>query len=166
MTVERSRRWDDVPGQLRSRGLRWTPQRRVLLQVLSGIDGHVTGAELVDGCRSIDPSTTPSTVYRTLDVLEELGIVSHSHGRAGRQEFHVNPARDHGHLACSSCGRSWELGATEAAALVADLRSRRGFEVELDHLTVEGRCADCSRAARAGATGRPARQEGRATPSD
>lgn len=108
------------------------------------MDGHVTGAELVDGCRSIDPSTTPSTVYRTLDVLEELGIIRHSHGRAGRQEFHVNPQRDHGHLACASCGGSWELGPEEVGPLVAELRRRRGFEVELDHLTIEGRCADCA----------------------
>lgn len=154
MTADRARRWADVPRQLRSRGLRWTPQRRVLLEVLSGIDGHVTAAELVDGCRSIDPSTTPSTVYRTLDVLEDLGIVSHSHGRAGRQEFHVNPQRDHGHLACAACGGTWELGPDEVGPLVDELRTRRGFEVELDHLTVEGRCADCARDAAPTVAGR------------
>jgi Fur family ferric uptake transcriptional regulator len=132
-----------VPGQLRSRGLRWTSQRRVLIDVLAGVEGHVTGAELVDGCRAIDPATTPSTVYRTLDVLEELGIVSHSHGPGGRQEFHVNRAVDHGHLLCPSCGRTWELGAEEVRQLVEGLRRGRGFEVDLDHLTVEGRCAAC-----------------------
>src|SRR3972149_3535742 len=46
-------------------------------------DGHVTGAELVERCRAVDPATTPSTVYRTLDVLEELGIVRHAHGADG-----------------------------------------------------------------------------------
>jgi len=137
------RRWAAVPGQLRARGLRWTNQRRVLIDVLARVDGHVTGAELVDGCRAIDPATTPSTVYRTLDVLEELGIVSHSHGPGGRQEFHVNRVEDHGHLLCSSCGRTWELGAGEVKPLVEALRRSRGFEVDLDHLTVEGRCASC-----------------------
>lgn len=136
-------RWADVPARLRARGLRWTPQRKVLLQVLAGVDGHVTGADLVDGCRAIDPATTPSTVYRTLDVLEELGIVSHSHGREGRQEFHVNPAIDHGHLVCSRCGRSWELAPGEIRPFVDGLRTRRGFEVEVDHLTIEGTCATC-----------------------
>jgi Fur family ferric uptake transcriptional regulator len=139
-------RWADVPGRLRARGLRWTPQRRVVLEVLAGVDGHVTGADLVDGCRAIDPATTPSTVYRTLDVLEELGIVSHSHGREGRQEFHVNPAADHGHLVCSSCGRSWELAAAEVRPLADGLRHSRGFAVDVDHLTVEGRCATCREA--------------------
>jgi Fur family ferric uptake transcriptional regulator len=130
---------------MRARGLRWTRQRRVLLEVLARVDGHVTGAELVDGCRAIDPATTPSTVYRTLDVLEELGFVSHSHGRGGRQEFHVNRAADHGHLLCTSCGRSWELAPAEVEPLVDRLATDRGFDVDVDHLTVEGRCADCRR---------------------
>jgi Fur family transcriptional regulator, ferric uptake regulator len=115
----------------------------VLIDVLASVEGHVTGAELVDGCRAIDPATTPSTVYRTLDVLEELGVVSHSHGPGGRQEFHVNGAGDHGHLLCSSCGQTWELGAGEVRPLVVGLRQGRRFEVDVDHLTVEGRCADC-----------------------
>ena len=140
-------RWAAVPGQLRARGLRWTSQRRVLLDVLAGVHGHVTGAELVERSRAIDPATTPSTVYRTLDVLEELGVVSHSHGPGGRQEFHVNRAADHGHLLCSSCGRTWELAQAEVEPLVDQLRAARGFAVDVDHLTIEGRCAACRGAA-------------------
>ncbi len=136
-------RWADVRGRLRARGLRWTPQRGVLVEVLAGIDGHVTGAELIERTRRIDPTTTPSTVYRTLDVLEEIGLVSHSHGREGRQEFHVNPGPDHGHLVCSTCGGGWELAAGEVRPLAEELRKRRGFEVAVDHLTVEGQCAAC-----------------------
>jgi len=136
-------RWAPVRAGLRARGLRWTPQRRVVLEVLAGIDGHVTGSDLVDGCRAIDPATTPSTVYRTLDVLEELGLVSHSHGREGRQEFHVRPAADHGHLVCSGCGRTWELEPAEVAPLVGGLRHAHAFDVDVAHLSIEGRCADC-----------------------
>ena len=61
--------WSTVRDRLRERGLRWTPQRRTLIEVLSRTDGHVTGSELVDRCRDVDPATIPSTVYRTLDVL-------------------------------------------------------------------------------------------------
>lgn len=135
--------WSDVRGRLRARGLRWTPQRRVLLEVLAGIDGHVTGAELVERSRAADPATTPSTVYRTLDVLEDLGLVRHSHGLAGRQEFHVDPAEDHGHLVCSGCGNTWELDAAEVGAIVGRLRADRGFEVAVDHLSIEGVCEAC-----------------------
>jgi len=66
--------WSSVRQRLHDLGLRWTPQRRTLIEVLSQADGHVTGAELVERCRELDPETTPSTVYRTLDVLEDLGL--------------------------------------------------------------------------------------------
>jgi Fur family ferric uptake transcriptional regulator len=136
-------RWADVPARLRARGLRWTPQRRVLLQVLARVDDHVTGAELVEGCRAIDPATTPSTVYRTLDVLEELGLVSHSHGPGGRQEFHVGAATDHAHLVCASCGARIELARHEVQPIADELLLRHGFDVDLEHLTIEGFCASC-----------------------
>ena len=89
-------------------------------------------------CRVIDPDTIPSTVYRTLDVLEELGVVSHSHGADGREEFHVLPAAEHAHLYCRRCGGEWELGAEDAAVstAVAAFRSSRGFEVDVSHLTL------------------------------
>jgi Fur family transcriptional regulator, ferric uptake regulator len=135
--------WDAVRQRLRDRGLRWTPQRRVLIEVLSQADGHVTGSELIERCRAVDPQTIPSTVYRTLDVLEELGLVRHGHGADGREEFHVLPDTDHGHLYCSSCGSAWEIDAAEAASLVRALRKSRRFEVDLSHVTIVGRCAEC-----------------------
>jgi Fur family ferric uptake transcriptional regulator len=141
--------WADVREQLRSRGLRWTPQRRLILEVLGSTTGHVTGSEIVERCRERDPETTPSTVYRTLDVLEELGYLHHSHGPDGREEFHVLPASEHAHLSCERCGGSWEVPSDEAAALVGGLERTRGFRVHLGHLTVSGVCADCLGAASA-----------------
>ena len=135
--------WAGVRDRLRARGLRWTPQRRTLIEVLSRTNGHVTGAELVERCRELDPSTIPSTVYRTLDVLEELGVLSHSHGADGREEFHVLPDALHGHLHCIDCGTTWEIPAEEAAALVRALEVRRGFWVDVTHLSIAGRCAGC-----------------------
>ena len=141
--------WAALPELLRARGMRWTPQRRTLIDVLAGADGHLTGAELVERCREVDSTTTPSTVYRTLDVLEELGLIRHGHGADGREEFHVLPTTNHGHLHCASCGSAWELEAAEAVALVRALRRGRGFEVDLSHVTVGCRCAACARAASA-----------------
>jgi Fur family ferric uptake transcriptional regulator len=136
--------WDDMPAILRRRGLRWTPQRRVLLDVLAGTSGHVTGAELVERCREVDPTTIPSTVYRTLDVLEDLGIVRHAHGVDGREEFHVMPAADHGHLYCTGCRGTWEIGAEELGALSATLEATRGFRIQLSHVSIAGRCESCA----------------------
>jgi len=111
--------------------------------VLSGVDGHVTATELVDSCRTIDPSTTPSTVYRTLEMLEGIGLVSHSHGLGGRQEFHVGPATDHAHLVCASCGSRVELARHEVQPIADEVLLRHGFDADLEHLTIEGRCAAC-----------------------
>jgi Fur family ferric uptake transcriptional regulator len=145
--------WSTVPERLRERGLRWTPQRRTLIEVLSQTDGHVTGSELVDRCRDLDPTTIPSTVYRTLDVLEELGLVSHSHSADGREEFHVLPSDDHGHLHCIGCGQTWEIDAAEAASLVGAVAAARRFSVDLSHLSIAGRCATCAGSARSGRSG-------------
>jgi Fur family ferric uptake transcriptional regulator len=139
------RPWAGIPDQLRARGLRWTPQRRILVEVLSEVDGHVTGAELVERCRARDPDTIPSTVYRTLDVLEELGVIRHSHGADGREEFHVLPAAEHAHLYCRVCSGSWELTANErvVVAAVDAVREAHGFEIDVAHLTLTGVCATC-----------------------
>jgi Fur family transcriptional regulator, ferric uptake regulator len=136
--------WGSIRDLLHDRGMRWTPQRRTLIEVLSKADGHVGGADLVERCRAIDPTTTPSTVYRTLDVLEDLGFIRHGHGADGREEFHVLPTRDHGHIHCGTCGQTWELGVGEAKGIVGELQSSRGFRVDLSHVTIVGRCADCA----------------------
>lgn len=138
--------WASVSGHLRRRGLRWTPQRRLVIEVLEQSSGHVTGAEIVERCRERDPATVPSTVYRTLDVLEELGLVRHGHGADGREEYHVRPADEHGHLYCSSCGGQWELGDAQVRSFVSEIERERRFSVDLSHLTVVGRCVECGTA--------------------
>jgi Fur family ferric uptake transcriptional regulator len=144
-TPDLGRPWAGIPDQLRARGLRWTPQRRTLVEVLSQADGHVTGAELVERCRSIDPATIPSTVYRTLDVLEDLGVIRHSHGADGREEFHVLPAAEHAHLYCRVCSGSWELTTDDPVVVSAvdAVRAGHGFEIDVPHLTLTGVCATC-----------------------
>jgi Fur family ferric uptake transcriptional regulator len=136
--------WEGVRERLRSRGLRWTPQRRSIVEVLAATTGHVTGSDVVDRCRARDADTTPSTVYRTLDVLEELGYIRHSHAADGREEYHVLPEAEHAHLCCLDCGAAWEIGPEEAAGLVGRLAADRGFEVALTHVSIGGRCRGCA----------------------
>lgn len=139
--------WSGIRDELHTRGLRWTPQRRLLIEVLAAAEGHVTRSEVIERCRARDPETTPSTVYRTLDVLEELGYVDHSHGADGREELHVAPAAEHAHLQCAACGGTWEVEPGEIAALVGALAQGRGFRVDVGHLTIAGTCAACRAAA-------------------
>ncbi len=138
--------WARVSDHLRRRGLRWTPQRRQIIEVLAQSSGHVTGAEIVERCRERDRATVPSTVYRTLDMLEELGLVRHGHGADGREEYHIQPADEHGHLYCEGCGRQWELGDVQVREFVSRIERERRFSVDLTHLTLVGLCADCASA--------------------
>lgn len=136
--------WTSVDERLRARGLRWTPQRRTVIEVLADADGHVTGADLVERCRSRDPATIASTVYRTLDVLEDLGLVRHGHGPDGREEYHVLPVEDHGHLHCEACGDTRQMSEAEATAVAGAVRGAGGFEIDIGHVTLVGRCAACA----------------------
>jgi Fur family transcriptional regulator, ferric uptake regulator len=135
--------WDGVSSMLRSQGLRWTPQRRTLVDVLREQRGHVTATDLIARCRQLDRTTTPSTVYRTLDVLEDFGLVRHAHTPDGREEYHILPERDHGHVFCSDCGTTWELRPQTGATIVEALRADLGFAVDLSHVTISGRCRGC-----------------------
>ena len=76
-------------------------------------------------------------------MLEEIGFVSHSHASDGREQFHVLPVIEHGHLECRRCRGSWELPVAEVAELVATLERSRGFSVDLSHLSILGLCATC-----------------------
>jgi Fur family ferric uptake transcriptional regulator len=141
--------WERIGEVLRGRGLRLTPQRQTVIDVLAASNGHITGSELVERCRALDAGTTPSTVYRTLDALEGLGLVRHGHGADGREEFHVLPASRHGHLHCSSCGQTQELDEGRGEAVADALRAGDGFEIDIGHVTLVGLCRQCAAAARA-----------------
>jgi Fur family transcriptional regulator, ferric uptake regulator len=141
--TERQDPWEVVPPRLRAAGLRWTSQRKTLVEVLRGHRGHVTATELIARCRELDPTTTPSTVYRTLDVLEDLGLVRHGHGPDGREEYHVLPQGLHGHLYCSGCGKTWEIRQETGRAIAEALERDLGFAVDLSHVTVSGLCEHC-----------------------
>ena len=135
--------WDGVATRLRSNGFRWTPQRRTLIEVLREHEGHVTATEIIARCRELDPTTTPSTVYRTLDMLEDIGLVRHGHGPGGREEYHILPNQVHGHLYCIGCGATWEIGPETAMAIVEALEGELGFAVDLSHVTISGHCRGC-----------------------
>ena len=91
--AETASAWDGVADRLRAAGQRWTPQRRTLVEVLREHTGHVTATELIARCRELDSTTTPSTVYRSLDLLEDIGLVSTVTGRTGARSTTFSRSR-------------------------------------------------------------------------
>lgn len=102
-----------------------------------------SAGELIARSRELDPTTTPSTVYRTLDLLEELGLVCHGHTPDGREEYHVLPETVHGHLHCEGCGGTWEIDPEAGAVIARALEAQLGFAVDLSHVTISGWCPAC-----------------------
>jgi len=133
--------WDE---QLRARGYRVTPQRQLVLEAVAEL-GHATPEEIGTQVQQTARGVNISTIYRTLELLEQIGMVTHAHldVRHGAPTYHLATEADHVHLVCRDCGRVTEIGPDAIRPLITVLDERHGFETDVGHLTVFGRCADC-----------------------
>ncbi len=131
--------------RLRAQGLRLTPQRQQVLAAVAALD-HATpeaiGARLREQAGPGGAAPDTSTVYRTLELLERLGLVRHTHLGRGAPVYHSSE-HPHLHVVCASCGEisSADPGLLDAAAerLAADL----GFTVDVGHVALSGTCRAC-----------------------
>ena len=137
------RAWDE---QLRSRGYRVTPQRQLVLEAVARLD-HGTPEEIGAQVQQTARGVNISTIYRTLELLEQIGMVTHTHLRHGAPIYHLASVADHVHLLCRSCGRVTEIGPDAIRPLITTLEEQHGFETDVGHLTVFGRCSACREAA-------------------
>lgn len=128
---------------LHARGLRATPQRRLVLQAVAEL-GHATPEQVCDHVQGEATSLNLSTVYRALDLLEELGVVSHTHLTHGSPTYQVADHVDHLHLVCRRCGSITEADLGLAEPLAAAVARQHGFVTDLPHLSLHGVCADCA----------------------
>jgi Fur family ferric uptake transcriptional regulator len=124
---------------LRARGMRMTHQREQVLAVVRRLE-HATPDEISAELEGVDLTT----VYRTLQLLEDLALVAHTHLGHGAPSF--RPAGDqHIHVVCHECGSVIDAPHGLVDSLAAQLFVERGFTVDLAHFTIFGQCADCSR---------------------
>lgn len=131
-----------VLGELRARGLRITPQRRAIVTEVMAAKGHISPTSLFQVVKVRVPGVNPSTVYRTLEVLEDVGLVSHAHLESGA-EYHRRSDGQHVHLTCSRCGREDSLSMREAGSLKRLIAGHGGFEADLTHFAISGLCRAC-----------------------
>ena len=127
---------------LSDRGMRRTAARQAVIEALLSSADHVTAETLAAKIQRRFPSVDVSTVYRTLDVLEELGIVDHVHLAHGPAIFHL-AEDDHQHLVCERCGLVRELPRQRMDAFRRMLRREFGFEVAHRHFAIVGICDAC-----------------------
>jgi len=132
---------DDLPTTLRERGMRVTPQRVVLHRALRELDRHVTADELLESVADRLPNVSLPTIYATLELLEELGMVRRVQ-RAGTTLFDPR-TESHHHLICTICGSIEDLDSDLDTARLERAAAKHGFEHERIEAVVHGRCASC-----------------------
>jgi Fur family transcriptional regulator, ferric uptake regulator len=127
---------------LRERGLRLTPQRQLVLEAVHGL-GHATPEQVHTAVRERAAGVNITTVYRTLELLEELGLVTHTHLSHGSPTYHGAGHNQHVHLVCRSCGTVVEVEPALLQPVARQLRKERGFRVDIGHVALFGVCAAC-----------------------
>ena len=142
---------EELDAVLRSRGLRATPQRRFVLDALERL-GHGTPDQVWEQVQPEAPSLSPSTVYRTLELLEDLGVVAHTHLGHGAPSYHLATHADHIHLVCRRCGDVQTADVRRAQQLADEVAARYGFVTDVGHLSLDGMCAACAAGADAAGT--------------
>lgn len=131
---------DDWRTRLRESGHRLTPQRELILAAVEEL-GHATPDQVLAHVRQQSEAVNISTIYRTLEVLEGLGLVRHAHLSDRAPTYHSVTDHEHFHLVCRNCGRVESVGPDVLTSLRDTLRDDHSFVVDVGHLTVFGTCA-------------------------
>jgi len=142
-----------LPHSLRENHRKLTRSRQAVLEILAQANQHLTPAELYRKAKTKYPHLGLTTVYRTLDLLVELGYVQRVHSTDGCHSY-APIAQAHGHhLVCSVCGRAEEFSECDLEALMESLQAKTGFEIDMHVLELMGRCPNCRSKSRKGVKG-------------
>lgn len=134
--------WDRV---LRAHGYRITPQRQLVLQSITTLQ-HSTPDQILAEVQRTASGVNISTVYRTLEVLESVGLVTHAHIGHGPPTYHPVEDVAHIHLVCDGCGDVTSVSAELARSFAQVLDNEVGFRTDLTHVSVHGICRECAQA--------------------
>ncbi len=133
---------EDWEQRLRDQGFRITPQRQLVLEAVEHLR-HGTPEEILVEVQRTASGVNLSTIYRTLEVLEEVGLVTHAHIGHGPPTYHSVDDDVHIHLVCDRCGKVESVPASAATALVEALEADFGFRTDISHVSMHGLCGDC-----------------------
>jgi Fur family ferric uptake transcriptional regulator len=126
----------------RGKGLKLTPQRRLIFDILHDSGEHLTAEEILEYVQARAPGVNKSTVYRTLELLEELGCVFKSE-LGDRFIYHHAEEGHHHHLVCRRCGQSIDCAEDLFHSVERKLDEELGFQVDFKHVVMSGLCRQC-----------------------
>jgi len=133
----------DITSKLTEQGYRLTPQRMMILSAIENSNDHISAEEIYTQVVTKYPHINISTVYRTLELLKELGLVTETNLEEGRVRYHPADKGHHHHLVCQECGAIIDLDESVLSSLKSALFREYKFSADLRHLAIFGRCANC-----------------------
>lgn len=134
---------DQTVQTLKESGHRPTPQRLMILSALRHAPGHITASQVLEQVKESYSYIDLSTVYRTLDMLKQMRLVSESHMGGDQHTYEWIGEVRHHHLICQDCDRVVLLDDVMLDSLGANILEKHGFEVDIEHLAVFGTCRSC-----------------------
>ena len=135
----------DIVAKLSQRGYRLTPQRIMILEAIEHSDHHISAEEIHAQIVTKYPNVNISTVYRTLELLKRLGLVTETDLGEGRVRYHPVEKGRHHHLVCRECGAIIDLDESLLTPLRSALLREYQFDADLRHLAILGRCVRCGK---------------------
>jgi Fur family transcriptional regulator, ferric uptake regulator len=133
--------------EVESRGIRLTAQRRALIETIQEATTHLDAASLLDLARKRDPNINRATVYRTIELLKELGMIDEldlMHLNGEKHYYEVKTEKEHLHLACFKCGAILEFATPAFERLKQEIAAKNGFKIQAIRLEVGGLCSTCA----------------------
>jgi Fur family ferric uptake transcriptional regulator len=129
---------------LRQSGYKLTPQRRAVLNAIAINQDHLTPGEIYEKVHKEHPSIGLVTVYRTLDILSELGLICEVHSGGNCRSYLMRrPQEHHHHLICADCGTVADFTDCDLSELEQRLSLETGFEIKGHLLEFSGHCRNC-----------------------
>ena len=136
--------------ELAARGVRMTAQRRLLVGIIQDSPRHLDAATLLEIARKQDPEIDRATVYRTIALLKDRGLIDEldlMHIEGEKHYYEAKTNRDHCHMACFRCGAIMEYASSSFEKLKKEMARQSGFQIRVVRLEVGGVCKRCQKAA-------------------
>jgi Fur family transcriptional regulator, ferric uptake regulator len=134
--------------ELAARGVRMTAQRRLLVGIIQDSPRHLDAATLLEVAKKQDPGIDRATVYRTIALLKDRGLIDEldlMHIEGEKHYYEAKTNRDHGHIACFRCGAILEYASSSFERLKKEIAQQSGFAIRTVRLEVGGFCKKCKR---------------------
>jgi Fur family ferric uptake transcriptional regulator len=129
--------------ELQVRGMRVTPQRAIIFEAIESLQGHITAEDVFREIQKVNPYISLATVYRTLELLQELNLINQTNLGRSQAYFALKNHGSHHHLVCTECGCIEEFPDDLLNSVRRELLTQFGFQAYTDHMSIFGICQKC-----------------------